>query len=73
MAKLLSALVGVSMFGLVGVASAAEPLTLTDTQLDSVNAGLLNSNVLNIGAVGSGGVAGVGCAASACIGSISLL
>jgi hypothetical protein len=43
MLKLFSALVGLSMLGLVGVASAAEPLS--DAQLDSVVGGLLNVNV----------------------------
>jgi hypothetical protein len=39
MSKLFSALVGVSMLGLVGVANAAEPVALTEAQLDQVTAG----------------------------------
>jgi hypothetical protein len=58
MTKLLSALVGVSMLGLVGAASAAEPVTLTDTQLDSVAAGALNVNVgTGAGQIGLGNAA----------------
>ena len=70
MTKLLSALAGVSMLGLVGAASAAEPVTLTDTQLDSVAAGLLNVNV-GTGA-GQIGLANVGVAPIG-IGVLSLL
>jgi hypothetical protein len=47
MSKLFSALVGLSMLGSVGVASAAEPLT--DAQLDGVTAGLFIS-ALNVSA-----------------------
>jgi hypothetical protein len=40
MPKLLSALVGVSMLGLAGAASAGEPVNLTTDQLDIVTAGV---------------------------------
>jgi hypothetical protein len=40
MPKLLSALVGVSMLGLAGAASAGEPVNLTNDQLDIVTAGV---------------------------------
>jgi hypothetical protein len=39
MSKMLSVLVGVSVFGFVGAANAAEPATLTDQQMDVVTAG----------------------------------
>jgi hypothetical protein len=56
MLKVLSALVGLSMLGLVGVASAAEPLT--NAQMDSVVAGALNVNVgTGAGQIGLGNVA----------------
>lgn len=51
MAKLLSAFVGMSMLGLVSVASAAEPLS--DAQLDSVSAGFLSGPV-GVGSVNIG-------------------
>jgi hypothetical protein len=47
MSKLFSALVGLSMLGLVGVASAAEPMTLTEGQMDGVTAGVLDVQALN--------------------------
>lgn len=53
MAKLLSALVGASMLGLAGVASAAEPVPLSDVQLDTVSAGVFNAGV-GIGSVSAG-------------------
>jgi hypothetical protein len=40
MLKLLSALVGVSMLGLAGAASAGEPVKLTNAQMDIVTAGV---------------------------------
>jgi hypothetical protein len=40
MMKTLSVLVGLSMLGLVGAANAAEPVTLTEKQMDAVTAGL---------------------------------
>lgn len=39
MAKIFSALVGLSMLGLVGAAAAAEPVALTEAQMDAVTAG----------------------------------
>lgn len=39
MAKLISALVGLSALGLVGAANAAEPVNLTEAQMDQVTAG----------------------------------
>jgi hypothetical protein len=53
MAKLLSAFVGVLMFGLASVASAAQPLS--DDQLDSVAAGgTLYGGPVGIGTAGIG-------------------
>ena len=40
MMKILSALVGLSIFGLVGATNAAEPVMLTEKQMDAVTAGL---------------------------------
>jgi phosphoribosylformimino-5-aminoimidazole carboxamide ribonucleotide (ProFAR) isomerase len=40
MSKVLGALVGVALLGSVGVASAAEPVPLTDNQMDGVSAGI---------------------------------
>jgi hypothetical protein len=58
MLKLFSALVGLSMLGLVGVASAAEPLS--DAQMDSVAAGALNVNVgTGAGQIGLANIAAV--------------
>lgn len=45
MSKTLSALVSMSMLGLVGMANTAEPLSLTDEQMDSVTAGFANIQV----------------------------
>jgi hypothetical protein len=57
MPKMLSALVGASMLGLVGAANAAEPITLSDVQLDSVNAGFsIGSNVFGTSNIGIGQV-----------------
>lgn len=53
MSKLFSALVGLSMLGLVGAASAAEPVTLTEGQMDGVTAGL-NLSALNLQALNAG-------------------
>jgi hypothetical protein len=59
MSKMLSALVGASMLGLVGAANAAEPIALSDAQLDSVNAGfsigntVFGNNNIGIGQVNS--------------------
>ena len=50
MSKLFSALVGLSMLGSVGAASAAESVALTDAQMDTVTAGLFVS-ALNIQAL----------------------
>lgn len=41
MAKIFSAFVGLGLLGAVGAASAAEPVALTDTQMDSVTAGIV--------------------------------
>lgn len=46
MSKLLSALVGVSVFGLLGTAKAAEPVILTDVEMDSVTAGAVDERFL---------------------------
>lgn len=60
MSKLFSALVGVSMLGLVGAAKAAEPVTLTEAQMDGVTAGAMPEGFNNWGQVVSG------CNASSC-------
>jgi hypothetical protein len=39
MSKLFSVLAGLSMLGLVGTANAAQPVTLTEAQMDGVTAG----------------------------------
>lgn len=39
MARMLSLFAAVAMFGAVSAANAAEPITLTDNQLDAVSAG----------------------------------
>lgn len=52
MTKLFSLLVGAALLGGVAVASAAEPVTLNDSQMDRVAAGLLNFGSLNFAAVG---------------------
>jgi hypothetical protein len=58
MQLLRSLLVGGAMLASVGVASAAEPVTLSDAQMDSVAAGLLNVNVgTGAGQIGLGNAA----------------
>lgn len=52
MTRLLSLLAGAALLGGVAVASAAEPVALTDSQMDRVAAGLLNVGSLNFAAVG---------------------
>jgi hypothetical protein len=52
MSKLLSALVGLAMLGSVGAASAAEPMTLSDAQMDSVVAAGNTSSGVGIGQFG---------------------
>jgi hypothetical protein len=46
MSKLLSALVGVSIFGLLGTANAAELVILTAAEMDSVTAGAVDERFL---------------------------
>lgn len=62
MSKLFSALVGVSMLGLVSTANAVEPVTLTEAQMDGVTAGVMPTGINNWGQVVAG------CNASSCYG-----
>ena len=63
MSKLFLALVGVSMLGLVGAANAAEPVTLTEAQMDGVTAGVMPTGFYNWGQEVAG------CNASSCYGA----
>jgi hypothetical protein len=63
MQSLRSLLAAAAILASVGVASAAEPTTLTDEQLDSAVAGFFDNfvhfgNFLNLGGGGGGGAGG---------------
>lgn len=52
MSKLLSLLAGATLLGSVAIASAAEPVALSDAQMDRVAAGAFNFLSTNIAIVG---------------------
>lgn len=52
MSKFMSLLAGAAFFASVGLASAAEPVALNDTQMDQVAAGAFNFLSTNIAIVG---------------------
>lgn len=58
--RMLSLLTAAALFSGVAAANAAEPVTLSDAQMDSVAAGLLNVNVgTGAGQIGLANVAAV--------------